>query len=250
MVTALAERATSRMDEAHGYHLGREDGTPGLVDRMWQVAPHEVGRLPMIYGVAWELTGDPRWQALYRRYAGEAAEQARALRPETCCVYAIFQHQVSLEVLWHLAADDAPLRAAWQRLMTDLADYAATLAARTPEFVPVDLATLDLDWRRWPRGQGWYKAAGYEVPVLPPAVTELEFRPLRECGEALLIQLLCPARPLPAAQAAILTRLLTTTAFARCFTYAMIYPLAAGWRAAGRSPLRPPASPPTGRTRP
>ncbi len=233
MLTALSERLARRMDEVHGYHVGKENGEPGLVDAMWNVAPHEVGRLPMIYGITWQLTGDDRWRELYRRYVVDAAEQAARIDPSVCCLYGVFQHQVSLEVLHVLAEDDPELQTAWRRQMQAMADYAATIPAALPTFRPVDIAAVDLDWRHWPRRDNpWMVNAGYQVPTFPTAVTTDEFKPLREGGEALLIQLMCPGRDLPADQAAVLDHLVRDTDFSRCFTYGMIYPQAAWWRAA------------------
>jgi len=230
MMTALSVLLERRMKPEFGYHLGKENGEPGIYDVMWDVAPHEVGRLPMIYGITWQLTGDSRWYELYRRYAEPAAEQAAELHPESCPVYGLFQHQVSMEVLFALAEDEPELRSAWKRLMHNLADYAATLVGQLPRPRPVEISAIDLDWRTWPRWQG-DNSHGYEVPVMPARVTADELRPLREAGEALLIQLMCPDRPPGADQRDFLEGILIETDFSRRFTYGMIYPQAAWWRA-------------------
>jgi hypothetical protein len=229
MITALAELVARRMKGEYDYHLGKENGEPGVFDAMWNVAPHEVGRLPMVYGIAWQLTGERRWRELCRQYAGPAAARAAELRPEGCVVYGLFQHQVSMEVLAALAEDEPALRGAWLSLMGDLADYAEILTGRLAAPQPVELADIDLDWRRWSFDTVYHNGVRYEVPRPPRPFSE--FWHPREPGEALLVQLMCPGRPLPAGQRRFLERLIAETDFGGRFNIGMIYPQAAWWRA-------------------
>ena len=81
---------------------------------MWNVLAHEAARLPMIYAIAADLTGDRRWRELARRFGPEAATQSKG--DSTKLAYALLQEQVSLESLYQL--EDSPgLKRQWLEAM-------------------------------------------------------------------------------------------------------------------------------------
>jgi hypothetical protein len=129
MIDALCNRLEQRIVPENGFHFGMENGEPGLVDTMWDVPPHEVGRLPMIYAIGWDLAGNEHWRDLCCTYAPKAMELAAGLRPESYdWCYPLFQHQVSLEVLASLAGPDK--EPGWRELMRKLALSIGRYAAR------------------------------------------------------------------------------------------------------------------------
>lgn len=113
LMVALSERVLRNCVKENDYDYLRADGSRDVrgICRMWDVNPHEIARLPMIYLATWDVTGDGRWLSLYERYIDEALEKSLSLRdpairkakrgmmPE----YTLLQMQSSLELL--LAVD-------------------------------------------------------------------------------------------------------------------------------------------------
>ncbi|MFN2352052.1 MAG: hypothetical protein ABR497_08915, partial [Kiritimatiellia bacterium] len=133
MMTRLAERMLRRITPENDYHFGREDGSPGLPDRMWgAISAHEFARLPLIYGVTWQMTGSDQWRKLHLEYARTAIERCAAVRldnvPARPC-YGLFQHQYALEALAALAPD-ADMREAWRCQMRRIAEAMPPYAAK------------------------------------------------------------------------------------------------------------------------
>lgn len=226
MIAAVCARLERHMTPEHGFAICMEDGRPGNVDGMWHVAPHEAARLPMIYLIGWALTGDRHWRAQYRRYARRAASASLQVPLEMRTPYAYLQEQVSLEALYALENEDAELKDLWRQGMEFVAGRIERFAWQCLDYEPVDITTADLDWRRWPMKNFWGRMAG----ECPREILQ-ENRTIREPGEALLAQLMCPDRPLSADQRALLERLIGRTDYSAVITYASQYPLAAYWRA-------------------
>jgi hypothetical protein len=228
MMAALCRRLERYVVPARDYHVCKENDDPGLVDKMWNVDPHEMARLPMIFGVGWELTGDERWHALYEKFVGEALKQAEKLQPEgyDWC-YALFQHQVSLEGLASLPGAKDEIRQAWKVQMKRLGESVGRYARQIHNYTPVDVASLDMmDWHTRP---GPVSAYG-KVPEWPAEMVSKEYRPLRELGEALLIKLMSEDAPLDDAELGFLKHALTEVDYDKTLTCAMLYPMAAYWR--------------------
>lgn len=240
MMTALCKRLEARVVAANDYHFGREDGTPGLVDQMWEVSPHEAPRLPMIYAVAWEMTGDAHWHAMYERYVEDALDQAARLNIaafDFC--YALFQHQVSMETLAAVADQDASLRDSWREQMGIIADYMPPYHEKFQDYQRVDVGTINMNIRTRPNRERFVGSDFGHVAVWPEEMS-CEFRPLRELGESLLVRLMAPQADLDDHQRDLLARSLTDVDYGKTFTYAMLYPQAAYWRyAANLKGLQP-----------
>ena len=79
LMAALCDRLEHYVVAERDYHFCKENDQAGLVDKLWDVSPVEITRLPMMYAVTWELTGDPHWGDLYRRFAEPALQQAAEL---------------------------------------------------------------------------------------------------------------------------------------------------------------------------
>ena len=110
----------------------REDGKPGTVDKMWEVWHHEWARLPMLYAVGWDLTGDEHWRDMYRRYAWDAARSS-VPPPSAARAYALQQAVFSFEPLVMIVDDDDRIL----RLLTHLLekDGFRLIAVGGPEFL-------------------------------------------------------------------------------------------------------------------
>lgn len=243
MIASLCRRLERYIVSERDFHFCMEDDEPGLVDTMWNVMPHEVGRLPMIYAVGWRLTGDGHWYDLYHAYVSDALHQAGDLDLaiyDSC--YALFQHQVSMEVLASVPDQDSALGAPWRDRMRSLAEsIGSRYTDQLDAYQSVDVTHLDMNWRtrparELPETQG---SAYGKVAAFPAAMRDHEFRPLRESGESLLIRLMDGRDRLSDADVSVLTRALTEVDYGRTFTYAMCYPLAAYWRYRANRSRRP-----------
>ncbi|MDX9980521.1 MAG: hypothetical protein RBU25_10895 [Lentisphaeria bacterium] len=229
LLEALCQRLEQRIVPEHGFHFGMETGEPGLVDTLWQVPPHEVARLPMIYAIGWDLTGNERWRQLCCDYAPAALKLGESLRPETYeWCYPLFQHQISLEVLASLAEPDEA--ALWRKQMKQLALCISRYTCRMQDYRPVDVTAVDMDWRTRPCRPEYRNSPYGEVAEWPPAMLHHEFRPLRELGEALLIKLMGENLPLGDDDQDLLAQALTDVDYGKAFTCGMVYPQAAYWR--------------------
>ncbi len=83
--------------------------------RMWGdgVKAHEVTRLPMVYIVAWDITGDGKWKTEYEKYIDESLDRTLQLRNKPMSAfygimpcYAFLQVNTSLEPVWLLEKND------------------------------------------------------------------------------------------------------------------------------------------------
>ncbi|MCE5240198.1 hypothetical protein LLH23_17180 [bacterium] len=229
IITAVCERLerTVRPGETD-YHICREDGKPGLVDKMWLVDPHEIARLPMLYAIGADLTGEAHWAGKCREYADQAARES-VLPPATRLAYAFLQQQVSLEALYELAAAESPLRTAWGEALEFVAGWMEAFPRQCQQYVPVDVAALDTDWRHWE----FACQSGYSVPRWPEALRQ-EDATVRQPGEAQLAQLMCPTWQPSDEWLALLARTLCQVDYCASVGYGLFYPLAAYWRAVRR----------------
>jgi hypothetical protein len=234
-IIAICTRMEQHMNPEHDFSICMEDGQPGVVDKMWHVTPHEVARLPMIYAIGADLTGDSHWWELYRRYARQAADESLLVPLEMRTPYAFLQEQVSLEPLYALENEDVALKDTWLRAMQFVAGRVEAYSWQCLDYQPVDVATLDMNWRHWPMQDLW----GRLSPDWPEALLS-EQKTVREPAEGLLTQLMCPDRPLSTDQHALMERMLGQTENDACITYALLYPLAAYWKAVAKGELRLP----------
>ncbi|MBE6930828.1 MAG: hypothetical protein E7463_11150 [Ruminococcaceae bacterium] len=122
-VTAIAQRARRNVTTAHDWDLLREDGRHTLVTQMWgdTLGNHEVPRLPMLYLLAWQLSGEEEYLTLYRSLREEV--YARLLpMTDYWHIYCVQQMQVSMQVMANLDPDEAwPER--WRGVMREAGDW-------------------------------------------------------------------------------------------------------------------------------
>ena len=116
------------------YNFLQADGSkdPRGICTMWgpNVYPHEAARLPMIYAVAWKMSGDVKWRDLYEKYIDQALDITLTIKDKPTKTwagimptYSLLQMNTSLEVLLGIERD--PARRA---RMEDAARYAARMA--------------------------------------------------------------------------------------------------------------------------
>lgn len=223
IIASICTRLERNVVAANDYHIGREDGSfDGIVDKMWENAAHEVARLPMIYAIGADLTGESRWRDLARRFSPEAAMKSRGA--STKIPYALLQQQVSLEALYELEKSPE-LKRQWLEAMRLVAGRAEIFLSRCREYQSPDAGVIDLDWRRWPL----QNSMGYQVPTRPK-VCRTEDRTVREPAEAALVQLLCPRPSLTPDQLALVKLMVAQVDYSKSVWYGLYYTQAVYWR--------------------
>lgn len=233
IMIAVSERMEKYVTAENNYSFCKENGQRGLVDRMWEVRePHEVARLPMIYAVTWDFTGEKHWKDMYLKYAPQAAEKAIEVPLEKHnYTYGLFQHQVSLETLLGIEKENTLLRNAFKKAMKKLAEGVDGMTRKCHNYKAVDLNSFNMDWRIREYKQAYLDSGYGYVFIWPREFWENEVSPLRESGEALLIQMMYPERMLPSEQNELLKKAIMQIDYEKAISFAIIYPLAAYWRA-------------------
>ena len=213
------------------YYFNNLDGKHGVVSKMWQVEPHEVARLPMIYAAGWQITGKAHWHDMYRKYALKAAHESLGLKGMSYLAYALLQMQASLELLYEVEKDDSSLRNIYLKAMKKAAYYAdhkawlAQISDRDTGKVP-EISMFCGDWRNRKRRD----VAGYSVPYWEKKFLTA-FMIVRESGEAPLLQLMCPGFEFASVQSVFLKNSICRIDYAKHGCYGFIYSLCAYWRA-------------------
>ena len=117
------------------WNFGMCDGSadPRGICTMWgpDLAPHEQARLPMIYLIAWDLTGDAQWKTEYEKYADEALDKSQGMADDRQTgrmpCYSLLQAQCSFELI--RAVEKSPVRL--KKLDAAMAATARAAANRT-----------------------------------------------------------------------------------------------------------------------
>lgn len=235
ILTAICARLERNVVAANGYHIGRDDGSfDGIVDTMWNNAAHEIARLPMIYAIGADVTGQRHWRELADRFSPEAAEKSQG--DSTKIPYAMLQQQVSLEALYHLETSPERKRQ-WLQAMTLVAGRSQGFLSRCREYQPPAAEPVNLDWRTWPL----HGSMGYRVPTRPE-VCNKDDRAVRQPAEVALTLLLCPERSLTSEQLALVRQMIAQVDYAKSVWYGLYYTQAVYWRAARLGVLNVPAS--------
>jgi hypothetical protein len=234
VLAAICRRLERNVVEKNDYHLGREDGTfDGLVDKMWKNDAHEVARLPMIYAMGADLTGDRRWRDLARKFAPEAAQLS--IGESTKIPYALLQEQVSLEALYQL--EESPeLKARWLECMQAVAQRSKKACFYGRDYRPLDLAQLNMDWRSWPL----VNSGGYKVPRMPKEGW-IEDRTVRQPAEGALSLLLVPQPSLAPDLLGAVKQAIAQVDYTKAITYGLYYTQAVYWRGVRQGVFKLPA---------
>lgn len=224
IIAAVCSRLERNVTAENGYHIGCEDGAmDGLVDTMWKNAAHEVARLPMIYAIGADVTGDAHWSELAGRYSPEAAEKSK--EPSTKIAYALLQQQVSLAALHELEESPA-LKQQWLEAMKLVVERARGFLPRCREYRVPEAESIDLDWRTWPL----HDSGSYRVPTRPEVCTH-DDRAVRQPAEAAMVLLLCPEPSLTAEEVSLVRRMIGQVDYDRSVWYGLYYTQAAYWLA-------------------
>ena len=248
ILVSFAERAEKNVTENTGYNLLREDGKNALVCQMWRkgIGAHEYLRLPMIYAAAADVTGDEHWKDLYEKYRTRALSESFKLEKEYQYAYALLQMQYSLRLLYEVE-NVQNIKKEYKKLMGIVANMAERYAiSASQRLSPEDIemfSRMKEPWRKRPFRYLNQKLHG-NLPYFCPEWDEIyymkTFKPLRETGEGIIIQMLCPDRSLPQEQLDAFCKVVEKVNFAKHTSYAPILLIDAYWLicAASRNNIR------------
>ena len=217
VVTAIADRMKRNVVAANDYDSLRADGTRDTrgISRMWKVKGHEAARLPMIYAAAWDITKNPEYHALWRKYISEAVAQSRNVETGQP-TYAFLQMQISLDLLQQLETDPS-LKQTMLDVLAAISERCADRAiAAEKRAGQLDLTRLCTDWRSGEgiSSKGTYRTIWYCI---------------RESGEAALSQLVAH-NALTNRQQQILDKSITRLDYDRVSSNGILFLQAAYWK--------------------
>ena len=127
VAVAIARRAERYVTADNGYDMLTDDNRPTLVNIMWgdSLGNHEYLRLPMLYLLAFDASGDGCWLDKYRKIRQEAYKKSLPMG-EYWHLYALQQMQASALVCYDLDPD-IEWKAQYLFLMNTVADYTESL---------------------------------------------------------------------------------------------------------------------------
>ncbi len=241
---SVADYCERTITPEHRYNLLRLDGHQAVVSSLWDCDPHEAMRLPMIYGIAWDMTGEPHYFDLMNRYAQAGLRHTLTLDPEADYWWdmPLLQMQLSLNFFCESGVLPA-LTAEIRRVM-----HTAALIAlhRLPallceaETFGGDWGALYDNWRTLPMRMrsetlsrdgrsGLFGGKSYLNPVFRQEYARPNMI-LRGTGNYLAVIAHCPDTPFPASLHNRIERILRKIDFMR-FAGAGTVPLVYGYSA-------------------
>lgn len=194
---SIACRAEKNVTAENKYDMLTDDGRPTLATVMWgdKMGNHEYMRLPMLYMLAYESSGDVHWLEKYHEIREEAYEKSLPMTGYWA-LYTLQQMQASILVCHDVDPDDG-WRGRYASLMNTVADYAESIAdsirekvearqnynAHQPSFREVEMVPAQR-----------FEKLGYDkaLTVLRPDANE--FFTLQDGAQVAIISKLAPNR--------------------------------------------------------
>jgi hypothetical protein len=199
------------------------------VCKMWEVNPHEAARLPMLYAAAYAVSGDQHWFQMYRKYASEAAKQSLQLHLRKYHAFALLQMQSSLHLLYEVEQEDQQLRQKYLQAMHLAASYSEFAGWQAiHDDLHCDYSVLPGDWRTTTSAIV-IPGCRHCIPLFSEAYRDAARR-VREAGEAPLIQMMVPQRPIAPVQLELLIDRINRFEPETYASYGGLYLIAAWWR--------------------
>lgn len=195
---AIARRAEKNIIPETGYDMLTDEGRPTRVTVMWgdTIENHEYLRLPMLYLLAYEASGEINWLEKYRTYRAEAYEKSLPMQEEYWALYTLQQMQASI-CLCYDADPDEEWKQRYFSLMNTVADYTEDFVdcvrkrvekhsnynAPQPSFRDLELVPI----------QPFLKL-GYKSALKPKRTDEDDFFALQDGAQIAIIAGLVPHR--------------------------------------------------------
>ena len=194
---AIARRAERNVIEKNGYDMLTDEGCATLVTVMWgdTLGFHEYMRLPMLYMLAYEASGDEHFLKKYREIREEAYLGSLKFS-EVWSLYTLGQMQSSLRLCYDCESD-AQWREKLHSLMCALAEHAESMAEKVRKKIDLsDNYNLHIpDFRTLPSTPAErFIKLGYENPLAPQYPDANEFFRLQDAAQIAITVGLVPNR--------------------------------------------------------
>ena len=194
---AIARRAEQNVTWENNYDMLTDNGSPTLVTTMWgdTLANHEYMRLPMLYLLAYESSGDTHWLEKYREIREEAYQKSLPMH-KYWALYTLQQMQASIRVCYDIEPDEE-WRARYLFLMNEVADYAEGLVSRVRERMDAyqNYNAAQPSFREIePKPSERFIKLGYKGAVSTSRPDASEFFALQDCAQISIITKLVPNR--------------------------------------------------------
>ena len=197
-VERIARKCQRDVKPENDYHMLREDGSIGIVNKMWgDLGAHEWMRLPMFYLAAFHVTENTHWYDMYMMYRDEAFEKSLLHEPASMACYTSLQMQCSLKLVYDYD-NDIRFCSEVKKLMEKLACYGAEKAIYNSKEYCKDKYRQDINFRfrRWnsvePYKLGIHGGYNYDNPAQSERPDNPMFYPVREVAEGALMATTCP----------------------------------------------------------
>ncbi len=211
ILISIAKRAEKNVTPENDYHLLRADGKIGIVDKMWEVEPHEALRLPMIYLAAYLASGDEHWLALCYKYRDEAVKQS--FNYKKVWHYQIaYQTSISARFMYDYDPDEG-----YSEKYLELLEYLASLAGSTVLDIAkivkdegITFAEPTFNWRGCPMKYSLHSPISEKAYMVPmkPEKYEREHFLFVDAIDSISIQAISPTTKIPSEQLLALEQIL------------------------------------------
>ena len=197
-INGIARKCERDVIGKNEYHMLREDGSVGMVNKMWEdVGTHEWLRLPMFYLAAFYVSGDEHWKCMYLKYRDEALEKSMSHNPEKMRCYGSLQMQCSLRVIYDYDKEKCVSEKVMD-LMQRNALYGKEKALKNSREYCREEHQKDINFRfcKWdnvePLKMGIFKGYNNDNPAQSERKDNPAFYPVREVAEGAIMALMCP----------------------------------------------------------
>ena len=237
IITEIAERTRRNVTAENDYEMLRNDGKPGMVEKMWNCDPHEWLRLPMIYLAAYEANGDSKWLEAYRALRDEGIKHSFELPKEHYRMYPISQMQLSIRLLWEYETDEEYRKKYAELLMFVESKTRTRLRDIMNYYDSNPEIRFDLLAKPWRSLSFTYtmnapvSGFGYFTPFQPNSYHEDNFCLLADAANAVIIKALCPEYSVSKEDEQTFAKIIERVDFSRHASRAATYISAAYWTA-------------------
>lgn len=194
---AIARRAERNVTSENNYDMLTDHGRPTLVTTMWgdALANHEYMRLPMLYLLAYEASGDGHWWEKYREIRQEAYQKSLPMH-SYWALYTLQQMQASIRVCYDVDPDEE-WRDRYLSLMNEVADYTEGLVNGVRERMEgyQNYNAPQPSFREFEaKPSERFIKLGYQDAVSTRRPDATEFFALQDCAQISIITKLVPNR--------------------------------------------------------
>ena len=180
----------------------------------------------MIYAATWDVTGDVKYEKMYRQYLTDAIKQTQEMKAkEQHAAYVYVQMQCSFELL-EKVEQSPEIKRELRDLMEKVSAKATSRAMNSKAaLASVDLAMLGPDWRL---SKKWINQGEYRNPQW--GAYRHVWHVIREAGELGLVPLMMKNATISASQKQRLDDIILQMDYEHCSSCGLIYHLAAYWK--------------------